>query len=106
MVARLDSKTVVSAFDDCTIIVEGFDGSGDKKMLLETLAGDSRPIVSACGIAGSRMDNIFCRKLANCFIVGDFVTDCRGAQLYSHKVASIAALMTDIILTQGNVYDR
>jgi len=106
MVARLDSETVVGAFTDCTIIVEGFDGSADKKMLLEAFTVDGRPIVSASGIAGSRMDNISCRRLGNCFVVGDFTTDCRKARLYGHKVCCIAAFMTDIILTQGGAYDR
>lgn len=106
VIARLDSETVVGSFADCSVIVEGFDGSSDKKMLLEAFAGDGRPIVSACGIAGNRMDTICCRRLGNSYIVGDFSTDCRDARLYGHKVSCIAAFMTDIILSQGGFYDE
>jgi len=102
---RLDEGNILEVFADCSIIVEGFDGSEDKKMLLETFAGDSRPVVSASGIAGSCVDDLSSRSLGNCCIAGDFTTDCKDAKLYAHKVVAVAAIMTDKILTECGHYD-
>lgn len=100
----LDADNILDVFNDCTHIVEGFDGGADKKMLLEAFAGDTRPVVSASGIAGSGVDSITSRKLGNCHIVGDFTTDCMDADLFAHKVVTVAALMTDKILTECGHY--
>ncbi len=105
LVLKLDRENITDIFSDCGLIVEGFDSIAAKKMLLEVLAADNRPVVSASGIAGSAMDRIRTRRLGSCHIVGDFSTDCQDAPLYAHKVIGVAAIMTDIILTQGGFYD-
>ena len=69
-------------------IVEGFDRSADKKMLLETFGSD-RIVVSACGIAGMDLERITSRQLGHCTVFGDFATDCHAAPLYAHKVVKI-----------------
>jgi len=103
---RLDATNCQAIFADCQLIVEGLDRQADKKMLLETLAGEKQFIVSACGIAGHDLVEIRVQRLGNCSIVGDFVTDCAHAPLFSHKVLAVAGRMTDIILRQGGYYDR
>ncbi len=102
---RLDALNCKALFADCPVVVEGLDGGTDKNMLLETLSGGEQLIVSACGIAGHDLDGIRMRRLANCFIVGDFVSDCAKAPLFAHKVLAIAAHMTDIIQRHGGYYD-
>ncbi|MFH0785817.1 MAG: sulfur carrier protein ThiS adenylyltransferase ThiF [Pseudomonadota bacterium] len=102
---RLDSLNCAALFADCPVVVEGFDGCAEKKMLLETLGGGEQLIVSACGIAGHDLEGIRVRRLGNCFIVGDFVSDCAQAPLFAHKVLAVAAHMTDIILRHGGYYD-
>ena len=103
---RLDSVNIAGVFDDCSIIVEGFDASKEKKMLLESFAGDARLVISANGIAGSHVDTLSTRRLGNCRIVGDFITDCKDAKLYAHKVVAVAAFMTDVILTECGHYEK
>lgn len=103
---RLTAGNLASSFAGCDLIVEGFDKSEDKKMLLESFAGDTRSVVSASGIAGRAIDTISVRRLGNCFIVGDFVTDCRTALLYGHKVVAVAARMTEIILAECGHYEK
>jgi sulfur carrier protein ThiS adenylyltransferase len=103
---QLDRDNIVDVFNDCSIVVEGFDGSEDKKMMLEAFAGDTRPVVSASGIAGSSVDKLSTRTLGNCHIAGDFTTDCRDADLYAHKVIAVAAIMTDKILEEIGHYGR
>jgi len=95
--ARIDAANCQSLFAGCDLIVEGFDRQADKKMLLESFGAD-RIVVSACGIAGSDLDAIRTRKLGNCFIVGDFATDCAEAPLFAHKVMTVANHMSAIIL--------
>ncbi|TKB12348.1 sulfur carrier protein ThiS adenylyltransferase ThiF [Desulforhopalus sp. IMCC35007] len=100
----LDRSNIFQIFAGCGLIVEGFDRSEDKKMLLESFAGDDRSVVSASGIAGSELENISCRRLGNCFIVGDFTSDIKQAGLYAHKVVAVAAFMSDVILRECGHY--
>ena len=95
---KLDQSNMAAVFVDCPIIVEGFDGQAEKKMLLETLVDTEHWVVSASGVAGQRVDNIRVRRLGHCTIVGDFQTDCRHTGLYSHKVGAIAAMMAGAVL--------
>lgn len=105
MATRIDRDNCRSLFADCDLIVEGFDRSADKKMLLETFGSD-RIVVSACGIAGSDLATIRTRRIGTCIIAGDFATDCADAPLFAHKVATVANHMTALILHhQGTLHD-
>ena len=66
-------------------------------MLLETL-GVTRPMVSACGIAGMDLERITSRQLGTCTVFGDFATDCAEAPLYAHKVITVANHMSAHLL--------
>ncbi len=85
-------------FDDCDIVVEGFDDKHLKKMLLEELAETGKPVVSASGIAGPDMDAVKIRTMGNCHIVGDFVSDQRDFPLFPPKIAMVASMMAAIVL--------
>ena len=98
LMLRLDRDNVAATFSDCAIVVEGFDGQADKKMLMEAMADTHQFIISASGVAGHHMDQISVRSLGRCTVVGDFKTDCRHAELYSHKVGVIAAMMAGLVL--------
>jgi sulfur carrier protein ThiS adenylyltransferase len=102
---RIDAGNCKEILADCRLIVEGLDRKSDKKMLLETLSGKDRIIVSASGIAGHDIAGIRVKQLGGCYIVGDFVTDCTRALLFAHKVSAVANIMTDIILREGGYYD-
>ena len=102
--ARLDAANCFALLGDCRLVVEGLDGAGAKKMLLEALAGSGRTVVSACGIAGSDLDGIRVRRVGTCHIVGDFCSDCARQPLFAHKVAAVACRMTEIILRQGGFH--
>jgi sulfur carrier protein ThiS adenylyltransferase len=98
---KLDQKNMATTFADCHVVVEGLDGQEHKKMLLEALADSGKIIVSASGVAGSHVDTIAVRRFGPCTLVGDFQTDCRHADLYSHKVATIAAMMAGVVLERS-----
>jgi sulfur carrier protein ThiS adenylyltransferase len=98
---RVEAGNCEQVFAGCDLVIEGFDRQVDKKMLLETL-GNTRIVISASGIAGFELDTIGIRKLGNCWIVGDFTTDCAQAQLFAHKVATVANHMTRLVLQQRN----
>ena len=99
---RIDPANCTRLFADCDLIVEGFDGQADKKMLFEIFA-DSRTVVSACGIAGCNLATIRSRRIGNGYIVGDFSTDCEQAPLFCHKVSTVANHMSEFILCQPGV---
>lgn len=85
-------------FADCDLVVEGFDDKELKKMLLEELAGTGKVVVSASGIAGAYMDDVKIRKMGNCRIVGDFVSDQRDFPLFPPKIAMVASIMAAVVL--------
>ena len=98
LVLRLDARNMAGTFDDMDIVVEGFDGASDKKILLETFAGTPKMVVAASGVAGLGLDGVTVRTLGNCHIVGDFSTEAGTDNLYAPKVILVAAVMSQIIL--------
>jgi sulfur carrier protein ThiS adenylyltransferase len=98
VVLRLDAMNMARTFEDMDIVVEGFDGAADKKILLETFAGSTKLVVAASGVAGLGLDGITVRKLGNCHIVGDFTTESGPHNLYAPKVIMVASLMSQIVL--------
>ncbi|MDK9705580.1 MAG: sulfur carrier protein ThiS adenylyltransferase ThiF [Desulforhopalus sp.] len=105
MTTQLDGGNCATLFTDCQLVVEGLDRQTDKKMLVECLAGKERIIVSACGIAGCDLEGIRVQRLGNCFIVGDFLTDCAQAPIFPSKVLAVACRMAEIIQKIVNDYD-
>lgn len=85
-------------FGDCAYVVEGFDDKNLKKMLIEELAETGKPMVSASGIAGPDMEGVQVRKMGNCRIVGDFVSDQSQFALFPPKIAMVAAMMAGLVL--------
>ena len=106
LVARLDSATMATCFEDCDVVVEGFDGRAQKKILLEALAPGGRPIVSASGVAGCDLDGIRKHRFGPCTVIGDFCTDADQARCHAPKVALVAAMMAHVVLEKGGYYDH
>ena len=65
---RLDADNMAPTFADSDVVVEGFDGAQDKKILMETFAGTSKLVVSACGVAGLDVDAVTTQTVGNCHI--------------------------------------
>jgi len=89
---------VSTLFSDCDIVVEGFDDKTLKKMIIEALCKTDTIVVSASGIAGKLMDTVTIRKLGNCHIVGDLVSDQKDFKIFPPKITMVAAIMANIIL--------
>jgi sulfur carrier protein ThiS adenylyltransferase len=104
-VLRLCAANLATVFADCGAVVEGLDERTGKKMLLETLGPSNRPLVSASGVAGTRLDGIETRRLGSCTIIGDFCTDAQDARCHAPKVAAVAAMMAHVILEMGGFYE-
>ncbi len=85
-------------FACCNIVVEGFDNKIMKKNIIEELAETNHILVSASGIAGDNMDCITTKKIGNCYIVGDFVSDTDVFFLFPPKIAMVASVMAGIVL--------
>lgn len=95
---RLNADNLGDTFSDAHVVVEGFDGARDKKILLETFAGSQKLVVSASGVAGLAIDGITVQNVGNCYIVGDFSTEAGADNLYAPKVLMVASIMSQIVL--------
>ncbi len=96
---RITPANIDQLFINCDTIVEGLDKQADKKMVLEHFGQSKRLVVSASGIAGSDISTIRGKKIGNTHIIGDFTTDCCHAALHAHKVITVAASMTAVLLS-------
>ncbi len=85
-------------FSCCDIVVEGFDNKIMKKTIIEELSETCAMLVSASGIAGYNMECITTKKMGNCHIVGDFVSDEKDFNLFPPKIAMVASVMAGIVL--------
>lgn len=85
-------------FSDCDLVVEGFDNKVLKKMIIEELAGTGKMVVSASGIAGVDLQGVTTRRMGDCRMVGDFVSDQETCELFPPKIALVAAVMAAIVL--------
>lgn len=98
----IDKQNIIDVIGDCDIIVEGFDKSEYKRLLVETFGNSDKLVVSASGISDYDIDNITIKKVGKkCFVVGDFSKDNHDYKLFSTKISIVAAMMTDIILQKG-----
>lgn len=95
---RIGPENVRDLFFDCPVVVEGLDDRHLKKMILEKLGRTGQIIVSASGIAGNDMDGLKVKKMGNCCIVGDFISDQADYPLFPPKVAVVTAMMSAIVL--------
>jgi sulfur carrier protein ThiS adenylyltransferase len=72
---RLDRKNIPEIFSGCDVIVEAFDSSDMKEMLIETVQMKMRhtPLVIGSGMAGwGKSEDIRCRKIDNTlYVCGD-----------------------------------
>lgn len=95
---RLTPGDSLDIFGDCCLVVEGFDNAAAKKILVEEMSAAGIPLVCASGIAGRDMSGVIVRQIADCHIVGDFVTGLDDGELFPPKVGMIAAMMAGIVL--------
>ncbi len=95
---EIGSGDAVKIFQDCSLVVEGFDHTYLKKMLVEELLPTGKRLVSASGIAGTDITGITVRRIGNCHVVGDMTSDQAEHILFPPKIALVAAIMAAIVL--------
>lgn len=99
---KIDHDNIRTFFDPCDIVVEAFDNTKDKKMIIETYAGSDKLMVSASGIAGwGNSDDIKIHRAGkNFFLIGDLVSE-TSSELppVSPRVNIAAAKQADVILS-------
>jgi sulfur carrier protein ThiS adenylyltransferase len=98
---RIEETNVASIFETCHIVVEAFDQSKYKKMIVEQYIQSDKFIVSASGIAGwANSDEITTHKIKeNLYIVGDLSSEA-GKDLppCAPRVSIAAAKQANLIL--------
>ncbi|MEH1738895.1 sulfur carrier protein ThiS adenylyltransferase ThiF [Fusobacterium varium] len=106
-IIKFERENIKEFFQDCDIIIEGFDKKEYKSMLVEELYPLGKLIISASGIASYDCKEIQIKETGkNLYIVGDFQKDISCYKTYSHKVSVIAALMTEIALKRGGYIEE
>lgn len=106
-IIKFERENIKEFFQDCDIIIEGFDKKEYKSMLVEELYPLEKLIISASGIASYDCKEIQIKEAGkNLYIVGDFQKDISCYKTYSHKVSVIAALMAEIALKRGGYIEE
>jgi sulfur carrier protein ThiS adenylyltransferase len=75
---KITPANISGLFAGCDVIVEAFDRSEEKEMLIETVLTElpSIPLIVGLGMAGWGMnDSIHCRRIDNLYICGDEQTE-------------------------------
>ncbi len=104
---KLDQNNIKNFFNDCDIIIEGFDLAEYKTMLINAFANSNKMIISACGLAGLNIEKIKTKKLGkNLIIVGDMQTDIKDKKLYSPKILIAASIMSNLVLKKLGFKDE
>ena len=98
----LTKENIPVLFRDCDIIVEAFDRSDQKEMLIETVLTvfPEKPLIIGLGMAGwGKNDTIHCRRIDNMFICGDEVSEI-GPDLppIAPRVGMVANMQANIVL--------
>ena len=92
---RLDADNVAAVFADCDVVVEAFDGTDAKVMLLQVLMPTGKSLVTASGLAGwGRSGEIALRRMGPSVIaIGDGKTGVgNGIAPHSPRVGIAAAM--------------
>ena len=101
---KLNEGNMKEFFADCDIVVEAFDKSKYKAMLLERVVGKEL-IVCGSGIAHHNLEEITIKSMGkNIYIVGDFSSDIKDCKTYSAKVQIVASMMANIVMERGGFY--
>ena len=97
----LNYDNLEDIFNDCDIIVEAFDKSSCKKMIVEKFLGSNKLLVSASGLAGWDDSNLITtRKIkSNFYLIGDLVSEVsENCPPISPRVNTAAAKQANVIL--------
>lgn len=98
---RIEETNVSAIFEKCHIIVEAFDQSKYKKMIVEQYMQSDKFVISASGIAGwANSDELTTHKIKeNVYIVGDLSSEA-GKDLppCAPRVSIAAAKQANLIL--------
>ena len=97
---KLNRDNIKIIFKNCAFIVEAFDVSEYKKMIVEEAARLKKAIVSVSGVAGiGKSDDIKIKKINDSFyMVGDMISDVKENPPFSPRVNVAAAKQADIVL--------
>lgn len=100
--AMLDPDSVCSLFINCDIIIEAFDESHAKQMIIETVLAEmpEKYILSGQGLAGyGKNDDISTMSMGKLFIIGDGRTEVSNEQPpLAPRVAIVANMQANLAL--------
>ena len=98
---KLSPENIDWTFSGCSVIVEAFDSSEAKAMLLHAVLPLGKPVVAASGLAGwGRSAQITQRRIGkNLILIGDTTSDIRnGLAPVSPRVGIAAAMQANAVV--------
>ena len=100
---KLDRKNIPEIFSGCDVIVEAFDGSEMKMMLIETvqLTMSETPLVIGSGLAGwGKSETIKCRKIDDfLYVCGDEASEVSDIlPSMAPRVGIVANLQANVVI--------
>lgn len=101
-IVKLGPKEVLDLFSGCDVILEAFDKSAMKEMIIETVLSTlpNMPIVSGVGMAGwGGNESITIRHSGNLHLVGDGVSEAsENNPPLAPRVGIVSNMMANIVL--------
>jgi len=98
-VVRLTSDNILDIFDDCQVVIETFDNTESKVMIIETILhkAPDKYIVATSGVGGyGKSEDIHIRRCGKLFICGDEITEVRsGVPLLCARVSIVASIQAN-----------
>lgn len=101
---KLSSQSIVMNFGECDVIVEAFDLSEMKQMIIETVSSffPEKPLVCAMGLAGfGNINDMKVTQYGNLFICGDMQREVSEDEPPIAPRVSIAANMQADVVIQN-----
>jgi sulfur carrier protein ThiS adenylyltransferase len=100
---KLDRSNIAELFSGCNIIVEAFDSSEMKEMLIETvqIRMPGTPLIVGSGMAGwGKTNEINCRKIDNSlYVCGDESTEAsENMPLIAPRVGIVANMQANTVI--------
>ncbi len=99
---KLNSQSIIMNFGECDVIVEAFDLSEMKQMIIETVSSffPEKPLVSAMGLAGyGSINDMKIKQFGNLYICGDMQREVSEDEPPIAPRVSIAANMqADVVI--------
>lgn len=99
---RLKPVDIIRIFSECDVIIEAFDASSEKSMLIETILTEfpEKPVISGLGLAGyGKTSDLSVERHGNLYICGDRTSEvCEEDPPLAPRVNIVSNMQANVAL--------